>query len=150
MTSHLRIGQSTALHRLGVKRPTRKVIRAQRRVGLFADPIEVVVRGTEKPQMFACRRCGTMGDRRIDGAPHSRGSRSRGRVGRRQIVARGHPDRERRRNRVLLDGRTLLTAAVHRGHRARAGGRLQRPEAGQSGRLQAVTADCHHASRPRR
>lgn len=57
--AHLSQGRSTPIFRVGRKQPTRKVIRQQRRIAVFADPLEIGVRGRARPDMFACRRCGT-------------------------------------------------------------------------------------------
>lgn len=59
MTSHLPVGRSAPLHRLGFRRPTRKPIRAERRIGTLRDPLVLVVAGTTRPQMYACPRCRT-------------------------------------------------------------------------------------------
>lgn len=59
MTSHLPVGRSSPLQRLRLRRPTRKPLRAQRRIGVVADPLAIVIAGTTRPQMYACPRCKT-------------------------------------------------------------------------------------------
>lgn len=57
----LPIGKAVSMHRLArvPLRSSRKPLRAQRRVAVTADPLELIVRGHERTVMFACRRCRT-------------------------------------------------------------------------------------------
>lgn len=57
--THLPIGKSANLFRLGGRGPSRHPIRGRPRIGPVSDPIELWAPGAARPSIYVCRRCKT-------------------------------------------------------------------------------------------
>lgn len=55
--THLPIGRSAHLYRLGGRGSSRHPIRGRNRVGPLTEPIELWAHGARRPSVYVCRRC---------------------------------------------------------------------------------------------